>query len=64
MRAEIPGKKAIASANYERSSMQEEIRVVAMDLLEEKANLDKDQQKKFFDLIENAMAKEGRGDVR
>jgi len=31
-----------------------------MHILEEKATLDKDQQKKFFDLIENAIAKEGR----
>jgi hypothetical protein len=38
--------------------------VVAIHLLEEKATLDKDQQKKFFDLIENAMVKEGRGNVR
>jgi hypothetical protein len=34
-------------------------RVVAMHILEEKATLDKDQQKKFFDLIKNTMTKEG-----
>jgi hypothetical protein len=34
-------------------------RVVAMHILDEKATLDKDQQKKFIDLIENAMTKEG-----
>jgi hypothetical protein len=28
-------------------------------MLEEKTTLDKDQQKKFMDLIENAMTKEG-----
>ena len=61
MRADIPDKEAIDTAISDISRMQEEMqRVVAMHILEEKATLDKDQQKKFLDLIENAMAKEGR----
>jgi len=61
MRADIPDKEAIDTAISDISRMQEEMqRVVATHILEEKATLDKDQQKKFLDLIENAMAKEGR----
>ena len=61
MRADIPDKKAIDTVISDISGKQEEMqRVVAMHILEEKATLDKDQQKKFLDLIENAMAKEGR----
>jgi hypothetical protein len=61
MRADIPDKKAIDTVIYDISGKQEEMqRVVAMHILEEKATLDKDQQKKFLDLIENAIAKEGR----
>jgi hypothetical protein len=61
MRADIPDQKAIATVVSDISEKQEEMqRVVAMHILEEKATLDKDQQRKFFDLIENAMVKEGR----
>jgi Spy/CpxP family protein refolding chaperone len=60
MRADSPDKKAIDIIVSDISGKQVEMqRVVAMHILEEKATLDKDQQKKFFDLIENAMAKEG-----
>ena len=61
MRADIPDKKAIDTVISDISGKQEEMqRVVAIHILEEKATLDKDQQKKFLDLIENAMAKEDR----
>ena len=61
MRADIPDKKAIDTVISDISGKQEEMqRVVAMHILEEKATLDKDQQKKFLDLIEDAMTKEGR----
>jgi hypothetical protein len=61
MRADIPDKKAIDTVISDISGKQEEMqRVVAIHILEEKATLDKDQQKKFLDLIEDAMAKEGR----
>ena len=60
MRADIPDKKAVGTAISDISRMQEDMqRVVAMHILEEKATLDKDRQKKFIDLIENAMTKEG-----
>ena len=60
MRADIPDRRAIDSTISDISRMQEEMqRLVAMHILEEKATLDKDQQKKFIDLIENAMTKEG-----
>jgi len=61
MRADIPDSRAIDTTISDISRMQEDMqRVVAMHILEEKATLDKDQQKKFFDLTEDAMAKEGR----
>jgi hypothetical protein len=61
MRADIPDKKAVDTAISDISRVQEEMqRVVAMHILEEKATLDKDQQKKFLDLIENATTKEDR----
>src|SRR4030042_3681287 len=61
MRADIPDKKAIDTVISDISGKQEEMqRVVAIHILEEKATLDKDQQKKFLDLIENAMTKEGQ----
>jgi hypothetical protein len=60
MRADIPDKRAIDTAISDISRMQEDMqRVVAMHILEEKATLNKDQQKKFIDLIEDAMTKEG-----
>jgi len=61
MRTDIPDKKAIDTVISDISGKQEEMqRVVAIHILEEKATLDKDQQKKFLDLIENAMTKEGQ----
>jgi len=61
MRADVPDRRAIDTAISDISRMQEDMqRVVAMHILDEKETLDKDQQKKFLDLIENAMAKEGR----
>ena len=60
MRADIPDKKTIDTVISDISGKQEEMqRVVAIHILEEKATLDKAQQKKFLDLIENAMTKEG-----
>jgi Spy/CpxP family protein refolding chaperone len=60
MRADNPDAKAVDSVVSEISGMQEEMqRRVTTHMLEEKALLDKDQQKKFLDLIENAMT-EGR----
>jgi len=60
VRADIPDRRAIDAAISDISRMQEEMqRVVVMHILEEKRTLDKDQQKKFIDLIENAMTKEG-----
>jgi len=61
MRADMPDKKAIDAVISDISGMQKDMqRVVAMHILEEKASLDKNQQKKFFGLIQNAMAKEGK----
>ncbi len=61
MRADIPDGRAIDITISDISRMQEEMqRVVAMHILEEKAALDKDRQKKFLDLIENAITKEDR----
>ena len=60
MRADISDKKAIDTTISDISRMQEDMqRLVAMHILEEKGTLDKDRQKKFVDLIENAMTKEG-----
>lgn len=56
MRAESPDARAISAAVSGISRMQEEMqRKVTMHMLAEKALLDRDQQKRFFDLIENAM---------
>ena len=61
MRADVPDRRALDTAISDISRLQEDMqRVVAMHILEEKATLDKDQQKKFLDLIENAMTKEGQ----
>jgi hypothetical protein len=61
MRADVPDRRAIDTAISDISRMQEDMqRVVAMHILDEKETLDKDQQKKFLDLIEDAMTKEGR----
>lgn len=56
MRAEGPDQKAIEAAIAQISSAQEEMQKMAVShMLEFKAMLDKDQRKKFFDLIEGAM---------
>jgi hypothetical protein len=56
MRADNPDQKALAASithiNREQEDMQ---RMVVSHMLEFKAMLDKDQQKKFLDLIETAM---------
>jgi Spy/CpxP family protein refolding chaperone len=60
MRQDNPDRKALASVVSEISGMQEEMqRMIAIHMLDMKAGMDKDQQKKFLDLIDNAMT-EGR----
>ena len=60
MRGDAPDVGAINSVISEIGKMQEEMqKKVTLHMLEEKALLEKDQQKKFLDLIENAMT-EGR----
>ena len=56
MRSQNPDKKAIDATIKEISGKQEETqRMIAGHMLEVKASLDKDQQQKFFDLLEQAM---------
>jgi Spy/CpxP family protein refolding chaperone len=58
MRADIPDKEAIKNRVADISRVQQEIEsMVAVHILEEKIELNKEQQKKFFDLIQNAMTK-------
>jgi Spy/CpxP family protein refolding chaperone len=60
MRQDNPDRNAIAAVVSEISGMQEEMqRMIALHMLGMKAGLDKEQQKKFIDLIDNAM-KDGR----
>ncbi len=60
MRQDNPDRNAITAIVSEISGMQEEMqRMIAIHMLDMKAGLDKEQQKKFLDLIENAMS-EGR----
>jgi Spy/CpxP family protein refolding chaperone len=60
MRQDNPDRNAIATVVSEISGMQEEMqRMIAMHMLDMKTGLDKEQQKKFLDLIDNAMT-EGR----
>jgi len=60
MRQDNPDRNAITAVVSEISGMQEETqRMIAMHMLDMKAGLDKEQQKKFLDLIANAMS-EGR----
>ncbi|MDA8092220.1 MAG: periplasmic heavy metal sensor [Nitrospiraceae bacterium] len=57
MRADNPDKKAIDARISEINEMQANLqRAIVAHILDEKAILDKDQGKKFLDLIENAMA--------
>ncbi len=58
MRADTPDTKAIKTTVAEISRIRGEVEdMVATHILQEKAMLDKDQQTKFLDLIENAMLK-------
>lgn len=58
MRADNPDDHAIKAVVAEISKVQEEVEgMVTAHILQEKATLDKDQQARFLDLIENAMAK-------
>ncbi len=58
IRQENPDKRAIDGVISEINKIQEEMqRMIAAHILEEKALLDKGQQKKFLDLIEDAMTK-------
>lgn len=60
LRENNPDRGKIAAVIAEISVMQEEMqRMISGHILEEKALLDKEQQKKFLDLIEGAM-KNGR----
>jgi Spy/CpxP family protein refolding chaperone len=59
MRFERPDRKVIDTTIKEISNLQEDMqRNIADHVLEIKASLDKDQQQKFLDLIERAMAEE------
>jgi Spy/CpxP family protein refolding chaperone len=61
MRRQNPDKKAIDATIKEISGKQEEMqRMIVGHVLEEKASLDKDQQQKFFDLIERHMVGSGQ----
>ncbi len=60
LRQDNPDKQDIAAVVSQISGMQEQMQgMIAMHILDMKAGLDKDQQKKFLDMIENAMT-EGR----
>lgn len=60
MRQDNPDRNDIAAVVSKISGMQEEMqRMIAMHMLDMKAGLDKAQQDKFLDLIDNAMT-EGR----
>ncbi len=58
MRADTPDAHAVKATLSEIGRLREETEeMVASHILEVKASLDKNQQKKFLDLIENAVAK-------
>jgi Spy/CpxP family protein refolding chaperone len=58
MRADHPDSKAIEATISEINRVQEDMqKLVAAHMLQFKSMLDKDQQKKFFDLIEGGMAR-------
>ncbi len=60
LREDNPDKKAIETEVFSISGMQEQMQaLIAAHVVDMKSKLDKDQQKKFLDLIENAMM-EGR----
>lgn len=56
MRQDNPDRKALAAVVSEISGMQEEMQqMIAMHMLDMKAGLDEEQQKKFLDLVDSAM---------
>ena len=56
LRQENPDRKAIATVVSQISGMQEQMQwMIAMHILDMKTRLDREQQRKFLDLIENAM---------
>ena len=58
MRADHPDSKAIEATIAEINGVQEDMqKMVVAHMLQFKSMLDKDQQKKFFDLIEKAMTR-------
>jgi Spy/CpxP family protein refolding chaperone len=58
MGAEHPDRKAIEATIAEINGIQEDMqKLVVAHMLEFKSMLDKDQQKKFFDLIQGAMTR-------
>jgi Spy/CpxP family protein refolding chaperone len=58
MRADTPDAKAIKATLSEINGMQEQVEwMVTAHILEVKASLEKEQQKKFLDLIQSAIAK-------
>jgi Spy/CpxP family protein refolding chaperone len=60
MRQDNPDRNAIVGVVSGINGMQEEMqRMIAMHMLDMKAGLDNEQQKKFLDLVDNAML-EGR----
>jgi Spy/CpxP family protein refolding chaperone len=62
LREDKPDQKAVNAAIDGISGMQEEMqRKIAAHMLEVKASLSKDQQQKFFDLLENTMMQGGQG---
>ena len=62
MRADNPDSQAIQGTIIQINKTQEDMqRMVVAHMLEFKSLLDKDQQKKFLDLIEGAMGQEKRG---
>lgn len=61
LREDKPDQIAVNAAIAGINKMQEEMQKrIAEHMLEVKASLDKDQQQKFFDLIENTMAQTGQ----
>ena len=61
LREDKSDQKAVNAVIDDISGMQGEMqRKIAAHMLEVKASLDKDQQQKFFDLIENTMAQTGQ----
>ena len=63
MRADYPDSKAIETTITEINGVQKDMQeMVAAHILEFKSMLDKDQQKKFFDLIQGAMT--GRQEIQ